>query len=49
MMTNNEHVSQDLEGWEPVRADELSDFESPSLDEGRYAGVIGVGGLILWS
>ena len=35
------------EGWEPVRADEYPDFESPSLDEGRYAGVIGVGGLIL--
>ena len=42
------NVSRRLrEGWEPVRADEYPDFESPSLDEGRYAGVIGVGGLIL--
>jgi len=35
------------EGWEPVRADEHPDFDSPTVDEGKFAGVIGVGGLIL--
>jgi len=35
------------EGWEPVRAEDHPDFEAPSIDEGRHAGVIGVGGLIL--
>jgi hypothetical protein len=35
------------EGYEPVRADEYPDFECATIDEGRYKGVIGVGGLIL--
>ena len=35
------------EGWEPVRADEYPDFASPSVESGKYAGVIGQGGLIL--
>ena len=35
------------EGWEPVRADEHPDFDSPTVDEGKFEGVIGVGGLIL--
>ena len=35
------------EGWEPVRADEYPDFEYPSIGDGKYAGVIGVGGLVL--
>jgi hypothetical protein len=35
------------EGWEPVRADEHPEFEAPTVEEGRHAGVIGVGGLIL--
>ena len=34
-------------GWELVRADEYPDSDYPSLNEGRYAGVIGVGGLLL--
>ena len=34
-------------GWELVRADEYPDHDYPSLNEGRYAGVIGVGGLVL--
>ena len=34
-------------GWELVRADESPDSTFPPLDEGRYAGVIGVGGLVL--
>ena len=35
------------EGWEPVRAEDHPDFETPVVEEGKYAGVIGVGGLIL--
>jgi len=35
------------EGWVPVRADEYPDFESPIVEEGKFEGVIGVGGLIL--
>ena len=34
-------------GWELVRADEYPDQNFPTMDEGRYAGVIGVGGLLL--
>ena len=34
-------------GWELVRADEYPDENFPTMDEGRYAGVIGVGGLLL--
>ena len=36
------------EGFVPVRPDELPGFHDlPTVDDGRYAGVIGVGGLIL--
>ena len=35
------------EGWELVRADQYPDTEYPSVDTGKYAGVIGVGGLLL--
>ena len=35
------------EGWEFVRADEYPDLEWPTIDTGRYAGVIAVGGLML--
>ena len=35
------------EGWEFVRADEYPDIEWPSIDTGRYSGVIAVGGLML--
>jgi len=34
-------------GWELVRADEYPETEYPTLKEGKYAGVIGVGGLLL--
>ena len=34
-------------GWELVRSDEYPDHDYPSVNEGRYAGVIGVGGLVL--
>ncbi len=32
---------------ELVRAEEYPDFEAPTIEEGRHAGVIGVGGLLL--
>ena len=35
------------EGWEFVRADEFPELEWPSIDSGRYEGVIAVGGLML--
>ncbi|MEK9741249.1 MAG: hypothetical protein VW262_08690 [Flavobacteriaceae bacterium] len=34
-------------GWELVRADEYPDHPYPQVGEGKYAGVIGVGGLVL--
>ena len=34
-------------GWELVRADEYPGEDYPQVSEGRYAGVIGVGGLVL--
>ena len=34
-------------GWELVRADEYPDRTYPSMKDGKYAGVIGVGGLVL--
>jgi hypothetical protein len=37
------------EGWEPVRADEYPDAGDmfPTIEDGKNAGVIGVGGLML--
>ena len=35
------------EGFELVRADEDPDFESPTVQDGKHAGIIGVGGLVL--
>ena len=34
-------------GWELVRADEYSDYDYPQIADGKYAGMIGVGGLVL--
>jgi len=34
-------------GWELVRSDEYPDEDYPSVKDGKYAGVIGVGGLVL--
>ena len=34
-------------GWELVRADEYPDTDYPVVTDGKYAGVIGVGGLVL--
>jgi hypothetical protein len=35
------------EGFEPVRAEEYPNFHLPTIQDGRLAGVIGVGGLVL--
>jgi len=35
------------EGFEPVRKDEYPDFEAPVVEEGKYKGIFGVGGLVL--
>jgi hypothetical protein len=35
------------EGWDLVRAEEYPNWFGPVVDEGRNAGVIGVGGLVL--
>ena len=35
------------EGYELVRADEYSDTDYPVAADGKYAGIIGVGGLLL--
>ena len=34
-------------GWELVRADEYQNSDYPVVKDGKYAGVIGVGGLLL--
>ena len=34
-------------GWELVRADEYSEADFPTVKDGKHAGVIGVGGLLL--
>ena len=45
---DNKNLSARLrEGFELVRADEYPDFEAPTVQDGKHAGVIGVGGLIL--
>ena len=35
------------EGFEPVRAEEYPEFDAPTVDDGKHAGTIGVGGLVL--
>jgi hypothetical protein len=35
------------EGWELVRAEDFPEYSGPVVDEGRNAGIIGVGGLVL--
>lgn len=45
---DNKNLSARLrEGFELVRADEYPDFAAPTIQDGKHAGVIGVGGLIL--
>ena len=35
------------DGFDLVRADQYPDFEAPTVQDGKHAGVIGVGGLLL--
>jgi hypothetical protein len=35
------------EGFDLVKAEEIGDFDIPTLDDGRHAGVVSVGGLLL--
>ena len=46
--SDTKNVSARLrEGFELVRADEYPDAQYPVITDGKYAGVIGVGGLLL--
>ena len=40
-------MSRTREGYELVKSDEIGDFELPSLEDGKHAGVVAVGGLLL--
>ena len=40
-------MSRMREGFELVRSEEIQDFDLPSMDDGRHAGVVAVGGLLL--
>ena len=40
-------ISRLREGYELVRADEHPDWHLPTIEDGKHAGVIGVGGLLL--
>jgi hypothetical protein len=40
-------AARSREGWELVRGDEYPDFDAPTIEDGKHAGVIGVGGLLL--
>ena len=40
-------AAQIKSGWELVRADEYPDSDYPEVTDGKYAGNIGVGGLVL--
>ena len=40
-------MSRLREGFELVTADEIGDFELPSIDDGKHAGCVSVGGFLL--
>jgi len=40
-------MSRLREGFDLVRIEEIGDFELPSIDDGKHAGVVSVGGLLL--
>ena len=40
-------ASRMREGYEPVRLEELGDFDAPTVDDGAMKGVVSVGGLLL--
>ena len=35
------------EGWDLVRAEDYPEFDAPTIEDGKHAGEIGVGGLLL--
>ena len=39
--------SRSREGYELVRGEEYPDFDIPTVEDGKHAGIIGVGGLLL--
>jgi|TARA_B100000212_G_scaffold299556_1_gene244282 hypothetical protein len=40
-------MSRMREGFELVRSEEIGDFDLPSIQDGKHAGVVSVGGLLL--
>ena len=44
--TMNVH-SRLREGWEPVKSEEYPEYDYPVIGEGKHAGIIGQGGLML--
>jgi hypothetical protein len=40
-------MARTREGFELVRSEEIGDFELPTIQDGKHAGVISVGGLLL--
>ena len=47
-MDDTKNVAGKLrEGWELVRSDEYPESNYPTMNTGKYSGVIGVGGLVL--
>ena len=40
-------AARSREGYELVRGDEYPDFDIPTVEDGKHAGVIGIGGLLL--
>ena len=40
-------ASRMREGYEPVRLEELGDFDAPTVEDGTMKGVVSVGGLLL--
>jgi len=40
-------AARSREGYELVRGDEYPDFDIPTVEDGKHAGIIGIGGLLL--
>ena len=40
-------MARTREGFELVRAEELQNFDLPSIQDGKHAGVVSIGGLLL--
>mgnify|MGYP007063767010 FL=1 len=44
---NQNIISRLRQGYELVRSDEYPDWDLPTQEDGKHAGVIGIGGLLL--